>query len=51
MADEEQQGAGVGPEGEGPSEEELRAHPHLTRETEYLPIPFSADGTLDGARR
>jgi hypothetical protein len=25
VADEEQQGAGVGPEGEGPSEEELRA--------------------------
>ncbi|WP_020465914.1 nickel pincer cofactor-dependent isomerase, group 22 [Singulisphaera acidiphila] len=30
-----------------PLEEELRAHPHLTRETEYLPIPFSTDGTLD----
>ncbi|WP_406697547.1 lactate racemase domain-containing protein [Singulisphaera sp. Ch08] len=30
-----------------PLEEELRAHPHLSRETEYLPIPFSADGTLD----
>ena len=30
-----------------PLEEEVRAHPHLTRETEYLPIPFSADGTLD----
>ena len=28
-------------------EDEVRAHPHLTRETDYLPIPFSADGTLD----
>jgi hypothetical protein len=30
-----------------PLEEEVRAHPHLARETEYLPIPFGADGTLD----
>jgi hypothetical protein len=30
-----------------PLEEEVRAHPHLTRETEYLPIPISASGTLD----
>jgi len=30
-----------------PLEEEVRAHPHLTRETDYLPVPFSADGTLD----
>ncbi|WP_074310296.1 lactate racemase domain-containing protein [Singulisphaera sp. GP187] len=30
-----------------PLEEELRAHPHLTRETEYLPIPFLTDGTLN----
>jgi hypothetical protein len=28
-------------------EDEVRAHPHLTRETDYRPIPFSADGTLD----
>ena len=30
-----------------PLEEEVRAHPHLTRETEYLPMPISASGTLD----
>jgi hypothetical protein len=30
-------------------EREVAAHPHLTRETEYLPAPFSADGTLDQA--
>jgi hypothetical protein len=28
-------------------EAEVAAHPHLTRETEYLPVPFSVDGTLD----
>jgi hypothetical protein len=30
-----------------PFEEEVRAHPHLTRETEYLPMPISPSGTLD----
>ena len=30
-----------------PWEAENRDHPHLTRETDYRPIPFSADGTLD----
>jgi hypothetical protein len=30
-----------------PLEQEVRAHPHLTRETEYLPMPISASGTLD----
>jgi hypothetical protein len=28
-------------------EPEVRAHPHLTRETDFQPIPFGADGTLD----
>src|SRR5271166_3048137 len=28
-------------------EDEVRDHPHLARETEYRPIPFSADGWLD----
>jgi hypothetical protein len=28
-------------------EDEVRDHAHLTRETEYRPIPFSADGWLD----
>ncbi len=28
-------------------EAEVAAHPHLTRETDYLPAPFSASGTLD----
>jgi hypothetical protein len=28
-------------------EDEVRAHPHLSRETGYGPIPFSEDGTLD----
>ena len=32
-----------------PLEDEVRAHPHLARETEYLPMPFSADGSLDQA--
>jgi hypothetical protein len=30
-----------------PLEADVDAHPDLARETEYLPIPFSADGTLD----
>jgi hypothetical protein len=30
-----------------PLEAEVAAHPHLSRETEYLPVPFSIDGTLD----
>ncbi|HEY2155898.1 MAG TPA: lactate racemase domain-containing protein [Isosphaeraceae bacterium] len=30
-----------------PLEAELAAHPHLTRETDYLSVPFSIDGTLD----
>jgi len=30
-------------------EEEVRNHPHLKRETEYLPMPLSSDGTLDQA--
>jgi hypothetical protein len=30
-----------------PLDDEIREHPHLERETEYLPIPFSAEGTLD----
>jgi hypothetical protein len=28
-------------------EAEVAAHPHLERETEYLPMPFSTEGTLD----
>ena len=28
-------------------EAEVRAHPHLTRETDFLPVPFSTDGRLD----
>jgi hypothetical protein len=28
-------------------EDEVRAHPHLTRATDYLPMPFLADGSLD----
>jgi hypothetical protein len=30
-----------------PLEGDVRAHPHLARETEYQPIPFLADGSLD----
>ena len=30
-----------------PLEAELQAHPHRTRETDYAPPPFSADGWLD----
>lgn len=25
-------------------------HPHLTRETDFLPMPFLADGSLDQCR-
>jgi hypothetical protein len=32
-----------------PLEAEVSAHPHLTRETDYAPPPFSADGWLDQA--
>ncbi len=30
-----------------PFEEEVRDHPHLKRETEYLPMPIGDDGSLD----
>ena len=30
-----------------PLEDEVRAHPHLTRETEYQPMPIGDDGELD----
>ncbi len=30
-----------------PFENEIRENPHLTRETDYLPVPFSNEGTLD----
>ena len=30
-----------------PLEDEVRAHPDLTLETDYLPMPFKDDGTLD----
>jgi Lactate racemase N-terminal domain len=33
-----------------PLEAEVLAHPHLTRESEYLPMPISASGTLDQER-
>jgi hypothetical protein len=33
-----------------PLEAEVQAHSHLTRETEFLPIPLSIDGTLDQER-
>ena len=32
-----------------PLEDEVRTHPHLKRDTEYLPIPLSPGGTLDQA--
>ncbi len=32
-----------------PLEDEVRNHPHLKRECEYLPMPLSPDGTLDQA--
>jgi hypothetical protein len=28
-------------------EAEVASHPHLSRETDYIPAPFSTDGTLD----
>jgi hypothetical protein len=28
-------------------EDEVRAHPNLTRETDFLPMPFGGDGSLD----
>ena len=31
-------------------EAEIAGHPHLSRETEYEPIPFSVDGTLEQER-
>jgi Lactate racemase N-terminal domain len=33
-----------------PLEEEVRAHPHLARETDYVPMPLSSDGWLDQVR-
>ena len=30
-----------------PLEDEVRAHPHLSIDSDYLPIPFREDGTLD----
>ncbi len=33
-----------------PLEEEVRAHPHLARETDYQSIPLSSDGWLDQVR-
>ena len=30
-----------------PLEDEVRSHPHLSIETDYLPMPFCEDGTLD----
>jgi hypothetical protein len=30
-----------------PLEAEVRAHPHLRLETEFLPLPLSAEGALD----
>jgi Lactate racemase N-terminal domain len=30
-----------------PLEDEVRAHPHLARETEYQPMPIGDDGSLD----
>ncbi len=30
-------------------DDEVRAHPYLKRETDYLPVPLSPDGTLDQA--
>jgi hypothetical protein len=31
-------------------EDEVRAHPHLTRESEFLPVPIGNDGSLDLVR-
>jgi hypothetical protein len=33
-----------------PFEDEVRAHSHLTRETDYLPMPLQDDGSLDQIR-
>jgi hypothetical protein len=33
-----------------PLDDEIRAHPHLTRETDYLSMPLSSDGWLDQVR-
>jgi hypothetical protein len=33
-----------------PLDDEVRAHPHLTRETDYLPMPLGDDGSLDQVR-
>lgn len=33
-----------------PLEDEVRAHPHMSLETEFEPMPLSADGTLDQVR-
>jgi len=33
-----------------PLEDEVHTHPHLTRETDYRPMPFRDDGTLDQVR-
>ncbi len=33
-----------------PLEDEVRSHPELNRETEYLPMPFLADDSLDQAK-
>ena len=33
-----------------PLDDEVRAHPHLTRETEFLPMPIGNDGWLDLVR-
>jgi hypothetical protein len=30
-----------------PLEDEVRSHPHLSIESDYLPMPFNEDGTLD----
>ena len=35
--------------GLAPLEDEVRAHPHLALETDYLPMPFGQDGSLDQA--
>ena len=31
-------------------EGEVATHPHLVRETDYLPVPFLEDGSLDQSR-
>jgi hypothetical protein len=33
-----------------PFEPEVAAHPHLSRETDFLPVPFLDDGSLDQGR-